>query len=793
MPATTNLLKKLNSLQQLLVLYQRKSKQLKQPSPAHQQQISKLEKLYQQLLKTLAVASLEEAPQEEDWISLLQQADLPQENKEQLKQLLAVNPKEEENRAYVKMVVGFYKKYYSNQQKYAEQLDFGIDISPQHYQHCLQQAITFTIKKKGKAATAIDFSAHFVLLLKGFLKENALKKGEVEYSLKETFIPQETKGTTLTITAYQLEEEWPDVTDWLNKKPPFAKSAFNIASTTIAIEVAGSGALAQDKPYEKKENFLGDFLTVTGEALCKEIEVVLQDKIGNSNLALAEGKLTFNLPLGITVEIGVKIAELVSSVGVNQKWEGNITPIEIAGQIALDFKAIKALVTDHPFYDQLLDLNLKVELNVSTELGVDLLSNNPDKITKQALDALDEKEKLVTKKQLQLLKQQEAYIELAEKTKHSQQLYQERQQLLEKAKTEVNPKKKKQLQKKAFDKAVDLQKQKQLITQKLQDHHAISLEDLDKSIKEEASSLQKTLQKNKLHIDKISQKIEDKTQQILLKVAKRQSTKKLLSLIAKVVPVLNVISTVVDIYDAVVFLNEMKQLYQQSDLQLPQDEQLQQIENATIDVTTLAPILPDFFYSIGAGGKLLLLSPEEAEELTQFLQKEFPEGINSVDYVSFCMAYGDHYEVVGGRIKDTEDLFKDLKTYLNEYSSQLESREADTISIEEIDTTKTNPSSFFDRARYTIKEGDATDVGSIIKVDATCIDTRKDGSSMQISFPDDNLLKLKVIQNLGDGEFKLKPLEEYILHVKGFKKYILNSTTVFLYNLNSDSLTTRNK
>ncbi len=111
-------------------------------------------------------------------------------------------------------------------------------------------------------------------------------------------------------------------------------------------------------------------------------------------------------------------------------------------------------------------------------------------------------------------------------------------------------------------------------------------------------------------------------------------------------PSINGISTLVDIYDAVVFLNEMRQLYQQKDLELPHDEQLEQIENAAIDVTTLSPMLTDFFYAIGAGGKLLELTPEEAEELTAFLEKELSEGMKSVEYVRFCMAYGDHYEVL---------------------------------------------------------------------------------------------------------------------------------------------------
>ncbi len=800
MPASSNLLERLNTLQQLLVLYQTKSKELKQPSAPIQQQITQLERLYQQVLQTLAVATLAQAPQEEDWVTLLNQADLPKENKEQLGQLLAVNPKEEEARAYIEMVVDFYRKYYSNQQKYAKQLDFGIDISPEQYQDYLQQAITFTIKKKGKAATAVDFSTHFVLLLKGFLKENALKKGEVQYTLQDHAAPE---GTTFTITTYQLEEEWSDMTAWLNKKPPFAKSPFNIDTTTIAVEVAGTGSLVQEKTLEAKENLLGDFLTVTGEALCQELEIAIKDKMGNASVALTEGKLTFNLPLGITIEVGVKIADVVSALSKGEegiKWESSITPIEIVGQLALDLKALKALVTDHPFWEQLLDLKLKVEFSIATELGVDLLSMDKDKLMQEAIDALDKKEQLVTKKQLQLLKQQEAYLELAEQTAHSQKLYQERQQLLKQATVEVDPKKKKALQKKAFDKAVHLQKERQRITQRLQEHQAISLEDLDKSIQEQSNSLKKALQKNQLHLEKVTQKIEDKTQQLLLKAAKRQSTRRLLSLVAKTIPVINVISTLVDIYDAVVFLNEMRQLYQQKDLELPHDEQLEQIENAAIDVTTLSPMLTDFFYAIGAGGKLLELTPEEAEELTAFLEKEFSEGMKSVVYVRFCMAYGDHYEVVGKRMEDTRELIDAIKLYKATNPKAIESVEAKTIPPINDLGPNGKASTFFHRLNYVVMEGDATTVGGFVLVDASGIDTSPDGQKKQISFYDEELLKLEVVQDIGDQEMLLQPIEHYSLEIKFYRKenvktivttrtYTLSKTSKFVYHKKSEQIT----
>ena len=349
-----------------------------------------------------------------------------------------------------------------------------------------------------------------------------------------------------------MKEDWPDATDWFNKKPPFSKGIFKIDSTSISLQASGSFTFDQGKMLEVKGKVLGDFLTAGGELLSRKIGVSLKDKTGSLNLAAADGKVTLQLPFDITIELGVKVADLVLSISKKDPdrsffkggiaFEEGITPIQFSGKLVLNLEQLLKLLPEYPFLQQLLDLKLQFEVKVSTKLGIEVVSEVAEKVSKEFSDFLVEQEELVTKHQIKLLQQEQAYIELAEQHQNAQQLYQERQQLLKQATSEVDPKKKKALEKKAFQKAVAIQREKTTITKRLLQNDATSLKDLDQVISKNSKQLKEALVQSQQKMEAVIQSIQEKRKKMLASLMKRQATKRLLSLMAKAVPVLNVIS-----------------------------------------------------------------------------------------------------------------------------------------------------------------------------------------------------------------------------------------------------------
>jgi hypothetical protein len=797
MPISTTLRDKLQSIEQNIVQYKRRAAKLPKITNSIQQKLQQLQTLSRTIQKLLSAAEAEQAPQEDDWQTLLERSDLPEASKKLVKELFQTVPTGFDAATYVATVQGFYQKYYSNPAKYLTKLGEGLDISPKQYHNYLQKAIAYTIQKKGKTATSKDFSINFILLLKGRLKENDLQKGQVEYALANPTI----NGSQITIKNWEIEDKVPDITAWLNKKHPFAKSMFHIAATTISIHTSGVASFDQGKMLETTGNPLGQLMPLTGELLAREMAVSLQQQLTELNVATAEGKLVLQLPFNLSIELGVKVADFILTIGKQEdslaSFDSSITPIELNGKLVLDLQTLLQLFPNEDALKQFVEIKLEVELGLSTELGINVASEVAQNLSKEISEEFSEtlkEQELLAKKQVKLHQQQQVYIELVEQTNHTQQLYQERQELLQQAQQEVDPKKKRQLEKKAFKKAVDIQKEQQAIQKRLLQSDAVSLQDLDKVIQTDSRSIVDTLQKNKQKFEAVTQKIKDKTKRALAETLKRQATKRALSLVAKAIPVINVISLAVDIYDAYTLITDVYETYQQDDTEIPTDAVIEQLQKATIDVTTLPAMVVDFYYGIGIGGKLLELTPKEAQELVDFFKKEFPEGADSKAFESFLWAYGDHFDVVGKGLETNRDLLKDLKLYHEGYSPNLESRNAIVIDAADVDRSKTTASSFFDYITYHVEKGDATKVGSIVEVNGIGMDRRKNGDPIQINFKDEKkLLQLKVIQHLGDGVYKLKPLEDFALHIEGFKTYLLSSTTVFLYKVGDKSLTTRNK
>ena len=794
MPISTTLRDKLQSIEQNIVQYKRRAAKLPKVTSSIQQKLQQLQTLSRAIQQLLATAQAEQAPQEEDWQTLLERSDLPEESKTLVKKLFQTIPTGFDAEAYVATVQGFYQKYYSNPSKYLDKLGEGLDVSPEQYHNYLQQAIAYTIQQQGQAATAKDFSVNFILLLKGRLKENDLKDGKVEYALATPTI----NGSQITIKNWEIEDKAPDITAWLNKKPPFAKSMFHISATTISIHTSGVASFDQGKMLETTGNPLGQLIPLTGELLAREAAVSLQQSLTELNVATAEGKIVLQLPFNLSLELGVKVADFVLAIGQQEdlvsSFNSSITPIELNGKLVLDLQNLLQLFPNEDVLKQFVEIKLEVELGLSTELGINVASevaqNLSKEISEEFSETLKEQERLA-QKQVKLHQQQQAYIELVDQTNHSQQLYQQRQDLLQQAQQEVDPKKKRQLEKKAFKKAVDIQKEQQAIQKRLLQNDAVSLQDLDNVIQKDSKSIVDTLQKNKQKFEAVTQKIQDKTKKALAETLKRQATKRALSLVAKAIPVINVISLAVDIYDAYTLITDIYETYQQDDTEVPTDAVIEQLQKATIDVTTLPATVVDFYYGIGIGGKLLELTPKEAEELIAFFKKAFPEGENSKAFERFLWAYGDHFDVVGKGLETNQQFILSIKKYKVDYSSSIELHEAKIRKEGEIDFENANSTNFFDTLTYIVVEGNAAKVGSKVLVNITGTDTNEDGRKVQFSIPSKNLLELEVIQHLGDQEYKLKRLKDYILTIEGFGHYRMAAGAVFIYNESKNTLLLR--
>lgn len=787
MPISNALLDKLTQIETSIEEYRTQAKAAGRRDKKLQQQWKKLQALHKLIKIAKATQSLQE---EDDWKTLLASTDLPQESKDLLRTTLAT-VKEETAKNFVVLVTNFYQQRYSNHQKHLGKLELGIEITKEQYLDFLQQAIAYTIDKKGVNANSQDFSTHLILLLKGRLKANPKKEGEMQLTLGNP----STKGTQVEINWESKPKsiDWPK--KWLNKLPIFKNSMFSIDEANIALTLTGVATFDQGKYGEIDTSQLGKTFVLSGEAFSRSIGLSLSDQSLSSNFAAGELKLTLTIA-GVPFEVGVKVADLVLSLEKEEgEMEANIdtsfTPIEISAKGSLDGNALRQLLPDEEILRHFLDIKLEVGFNISTSLGVDLSVKGASKLDEVAKKLLQQQEALVDDKYLDYLKKQEAFGELVDQQDYMRRLQEERRELAKRIAKEVDPKKKKQLLAKSGRRYISLLKENKRLHERLKQQGVGTLQGLHEQLGQQGQQLEKAVRKITRQYDEAVQKITSKTSKLALSIFKKQAGKRLVSVLAKAVPGLNIISFALDAYDIYVLVKEVHDSYKEAaaDLQLQLDADIEEALHAEVDITDLSSRVTDFYGYLGAGGKLIALTQTEADELTTFFEFQFE---SDADFEQFLWAYGDYYDVHKRKISDNSELVDNVYLYTGNYNLEMKAVEAQLANPNHMEGKKTNDSKFFDKAIYTIISGNPLLVGNIIEVNATCMDTRKDGKTMQVSFPQGKWLKLEVVQDLGDGQIKLKPLDHYDLKVPNFKSYKMHKSTVFIFDKKSEEIRTRN-
>lgn len=242
-------------------------------------------------------------------------------------------------------------------------------------------------------------------------------------------------------------------------------------------------------------------------------------------------------------------------------------------------------------------------------------------------------------------------------------------------------------------------------------------------------------------------------------------------------------------YDAYTLVRELSDSYMQADTQLDIDKDL---ENAIVDPSALPPIVLTFLEGIGAGGRLTELTAKQVEQLADFFDREFPQGEETEGFYDFVFDYAEVYAIEGKRLGDSGAFVNAVINYGKTYDRSRTSMEGEVRDVGEVEFKNSQPSTFFASSSYSLVAGDPTKIGSIVKVDG--ISTIKNGKQeYQITFPDDHLIKMEVVQYLGDNDMKLVLVEDYILNVKGIASYRMRKGTVFIYDLGRKTIQKRIK
>jgi hypothetical protein len=335
---------------------------------------------------------------------------------------------------------------------------------------------------------------------------------------------------------------------------------------------------------------------------------------------------------------------------------------------------------------------------------------------------------------------------------------------------------------------IELYKQHQAYQKRLQEHGIHTLQDFHKQIQKQGGQLETALKQLQQQKNKLFSEVTEKVDKVAMKLLLQQKNKLLLRGITKLIPGLNILSVALDVYDAYTLVRDVYQVYEQAqeDLKLQLEAELEATLTTEVDLTTLSDRVLIFFNHLGAGGKLAALTQVEADAWAVLLDFEFK---TEEEFTRFLWAYGDYYEVHQGGIENNSAFVESVYDYRAEHSIIPNSIELEVLPPVNNLGDKAKATNFFDSFSYRVVKGDPTTVGSIVEIDATDVKIDKLGKEVQISFPNNNLLKAKVIQDLGDGERKIVPLENYLVDQKGFNKSLLMKSSVFVYNTKRQELT----
>lgn len=497
--------------------------------------------------------------------------------------------------------------------------------------------------------------------------------------------------------------------------------------------------------------------------------------------AIAGGELELELDTKFgKVVLGIKLAELAVAEAVSLKPIVGTFKWEASDTLNPDW------VGTYPEMAKLATFAMTIQGTVETTAKIDLDQFISDEKIKKQLGKFEADHKRLLQEKVKIDRKQKAINDLIKQEHELSDLQKQYRQLTDKVKkARGKGNKQKDLLAKKGRAFLEIRSKTAAFEQQLKAEGAKNLEQLKEQLDLKNKGLKDKLGLVEQHFNQIVDKADHQIKGVL-KAAKKQVGKRIVSGIMKIIPGLNVISLAMDLYDAYTLYQDISAAYFESrsavlseDEFIEQDEELRALKYGTIPLEELPEILLVFFTAIGAGGKLAELKPEEAVQFENFFKEAFTDGINGVEFDQFLFRYGEVYEIEGSSIKTNSEL---LDSMIKEFENKdLIVQEGKVIESKDFNNSTT--SSFFTQIKYSYVKGNLNEIGAIVELDGIGKDTNSLGETRRITIPNDNLIKLRVSKIPDKETVELRLISDYILEVENFKTYKISKNSKFIYNV----------
>lgn len=523
-------------LQQLIEAYQEQATQLHRPSAALVERLERLSVLHRALQqhaqKSMAAP---ERLHNDDWKQQLAAAELAESVKIAVRKTIEQHP-EGNALALVQAVERFYTHRYHNPKKFMEGLQLPKDISEEQYHGFLEAAVVHTLKHQGIQATEQDLGASLILLLKGRLTINDVKKGDVQYRLDEN--PFGGTQIAVEVVGKELPELGKLLTKRFNDTTVLKKAPFDLQAVAVALSVTLVVARQDNKVLSLEAETVAGWLPGALDVLSHELTGGFKDFDCGAAVAASEGKMSLRLGDLGQVDLGFKVAqfELAFREGAQfvpfegfVKWEMPLSVQE------------KLLAHVEPMILEALTCKVEIELSITPEIGLKADAAT-QAVSKKMEQFVQEQEDLLERHQNSYHKKQLAYNNAVDQKHSIEALQQEARDLDDQVKKMRGNSKQKDLLIKRGRLKTQLRKEVYRYQKGLDALGVDDLQGLKDQVLEKSAHLDRALQQIQRRYDKALDRITKPATKLAAQLIQKQAAKRLVSLAMKAVPGLNVLS-----------------------------------------------------------------------------------------------------------------------------------------------------------------------------------------------------------------------------------------------------------
>ncbi|MFT5647548.1 MAG: hypothetical protein ACI976_002240, partial [Aureispira sp.] len=519
-----------------------------------------------------AELSTDKILEEDDWKVLLKNSKISARAKAAITKVLEANKDYSNPKEFVQMVERFYVHRYNNQEKFDQQTNI------ENYREQLEHSIEYTLKQKGITVKGTDLSANLILLLRGRLKVNETTEGLKEIEVVEN------SGGLMQFNLSVDSKKFPltKITNKLNAIPLIRDWNFKIDETYFTVSGVVVASYRNNRVAQIDLLKVNEDISVFMDVLTGDVSRSLTNASLSftSSVAASDSKVSINLEEYGTIDFGLKLIDFRIDTG--QSIE--IAPIEAYGKWTISIEQHKKLFEKYQALMDLTTLKVEVVATVSTTLGVDVEKIAKDKV----LDALKKNIKareLIADQEIDYLKKQKKFNTLMDQKESIDHLTKKNKALGKLIAKERNPVKKKELLKIKGKRGIEIIKRNQALNKVLEKDGIKDLGILKDQLVNQGESVKKLFEKALVEADELQKKIAKPAYKLMAELLQKQASKRLLSLVMKAVPGLNVISLAFDIYDAYTLVRDISAAYMDADTEMEIDAELAtQMANASVDL-----------------------------------------------------------------------------------------------------------------------------------------------------------------------------------------------------------------